>query len=120
MQLINQLYSIKSQNITDNNICYKIAFFTENFIFKAHFPNNPITPGVCLIQICVELFEILKNRTFNINILKNIKFTAPINPIEVPEVDVLISFSEKGGLFHLKAKMEKGGQVFTKINMVLA
>ena len=120
MQLINHLYYLKSRNIESSKATFRVAFNAEHFIYKAHFPNNPITPGVCLIQMLVEIFEEWQDRKFAIRTLKNVKFTAPINPLEVPEANVLIEFSENENNFHLRATVEENDVVFTKISMVVA
>ena len=33
-----------------------IRLLPDNVIYKAHFPEKPITPGVCIVQMAVELF----------------------------------------------------------------
>ena len=120
MILKDNFFTIKSQEITDKKADFRIKLNAESFVYQAHFPNNPITPGVLLIQIITELFGSLKGRKFNINTLKSVKFTAPINPMEFPEVDFSLDFSENECLCHVKAVIFETKTVFAKISMVLA
>ena len=57
MKLLNSLYSIRSKDVTDSFVRYDIHLDASHFIYQAHFPGDPITPGVCIIQIAKELLE---------------------------------------------------------------
>ncbi|MDR1225307.1 MAG: hypothetical protein LBK47_00200 [Prevotellaceae bacterium] len=119
MILKDNLYTIKSQNASENKAGFRVALHAESFIYKAHFPNNPITPGVCLIQMVVELFGVLRGADFRIKTLKNVKFTAPISPLAFPEVDVALDFSENENRWQIKAIVKESDTVFAKISTIL-
>lgn len=119
MILKDNFFTVKNQNIADGKAEFRIKLNAENFIYQAHFPNNPITPGVCLIQISTELFAMLKGENFNIKTLKNVKFIAPINPLEFPEVDFLLDFAENENLWLVKVLIKEKETIFAKISMVL-
>ena len=59
-------------------------------IYQAHFPGEPITPGVCIVQIGKEVIEDLLleqssvSRRLEIIKAKNIKFLSVISPNETP------------------------------------
>ena len=57
MQLLNNLYTIVAKDIPDDKISYNIKLDANHFIYQVHFPNEPITPGACIIQIAKELLE---------------------------------------------------------------
>lgn len=82
MKLQNNLYTIVERN--DNN--FRIALNAEDIIYKAHFPEQPITPGVCIIQIASELLNVYFNRDISLSEVVNAKFLSVINPIETEEV----------------------------------
>ena len=119
MILKDTFFTIKNQRIRDGKAEFRVKLNAENFIYQAHFPNNPITPGVCLIQMATELFNSLKGASFCIKILKNVKFTAPINPLEFPEVDFLLEFAENENLWQVKVLIKESETVFAKISLVL-
>ena len=120
MILKDNFYTIEKQEFADNKAEFRIKLNADSFIYQAHFPSNPITPGVCLIQIATELFGFLKGGKFNIKVLKNVKFTAPINPLEFPEVDFLLDFSEKEDFWQVKVVIKENETVFAKISMILS
>ena len=57
-------------------------------IYAAHFPGHPITPGVTIVQIAVELLSLESGRTLDITQAKNIKFLVPV----IPEGHTRLSF----------------------------
>ena len=57
MKFLNNLYHIVSKDVVDASIRYNIHLDASHFIYQAHFPDEPITPGVCIIQIAKELLE---------------------------------------------------------------
>ncbi|MDN3675347.1 3-hydroxyacyl-ACP dehydratase [Flavobacterium branchiarum] len=55
-------------------------------VFKGHFPDNPIMPGVCMIQIIKEISETITKSSLMMQTLSNVKFMALINPEVTPEL----------------------------------
>lgn len=79
------IYNILSLQKCGNGYSAQVSFDPEHIIYKAHFPNNPITPGVILLQICkecvmriIQLQEDISNVI--ISNIKMIKFTNFIIP----------------------------------------
>lgn len=82
MKLLDNLYKIDEHNETS----FRISLDAESAIYKAHFPEQPITPGVCIIQTATELFKILLDKELELEEVVNAKFLSVINPLETPEV----------------------------------
>ena len=120
MRLTDNFFTIRNQIVSEGKAEFRVKLNMENFVYQAHFPNNPITPGVCLIQMAVELFEALKGKKFSIKSLKSVKFTAPISPLEFPEVDFVLEFTENENLWQLKILIKEKETVFAKMSLVLA
>jgi 3-hydroxyacyl-[acyl-carrier-protein] dehydratase len=122
MILKDELFTVKKQNITAGKVGkadFRIKWNVESFIYRAHFPGNPVTPGVCLIQTVVELFGLSQGADFGIKTLKNVKFTAPVNPLDSDETDFSIEFSENETLWQIKAIVKENDVVFAKMSMIL-
>ncbi|MDR2835082.1 MAG: hydroxymyristoyl-ACP dehydratase [Bacteroidales bacterium] len=96
MKLLNSFFKII--NFYSENIQYSfiLELNPEHEIYKAHFPNNPITPGVCILQIVKECCAIylFENKEIQINKIKTIKFLNPINPLENPIIFVNIQIEQ--------------------------
>lgn len=86
MLLRNNLYTISQKEINGLNGCFTIELNSSHFIYLAHFPEEPITPGVCIVQIGQELLELLleesclKKYRLEIKKVKNVKFLSVISP----------------------------------------
>jgi 3-hydroxyacyl-[acyl-carrier-protein] dehydratase len=55
MRLINDFYSVKETQNVDGMMNFTVRLNANHFIYAAHFPENPVTPGVCITQIAKEL-----------------------------------------------------------------
>jgi len=86
MRLQNELYEIIDLQREGERMWAEIRLNASHFIYRAHFPNEPITPGVCIIQIARELLENYLERNLQITEVKNVKFLSVISPIETPRV----------------------------------
>lgn len=84
MILKNNLYRIKS--VCKESKSFEIELLKDCFIYKAHFPEQPITPGVCIIQIAGELLEELTGYHARLSSISNAKFLAVIDPDKTPSV----------------------------------
>lgn len=86
MLLRNNLYTISQKEIDGLYGCFTIELNSSHFIYLAHFPEEPITPGVCIVQIGQELLELfleesfLKKYRLEIKRVKNVKFLSVISP----------------------------------------
>lgn len=86
MLLRNNLYTISQKEIDGLDGCFTIELNSSHFIYLAHFPEEPITPGVCIVQIGQELLELLleesclKKYRLEIKKVKNVKFLSVISP----------------------------------------
>lgn len=80
MKLKNKLYKIKSWDVEEK--AFQIELVPDCIIYKAHFPEQPITPGVCIIQIAEELLEECLERKVMLKSVGNAKFLAVISPDE--------------------------------------
>lgn len=60
-------------------------------VFEGHFPNNPITPGVCMMQIIKEVTEGFVLKDLFLSKVSNVKFMATINPFINPILDLSLN-----------------------------
>ena len=61
-----------------------VRLLPESPVYRGHFPGYPITPGVCLVEIALELMEEMAGQAGKVRLVaaKNIKFTSPVLPSE--------------------------------------
>ena len=119
MILINDFYSIKETQKIDGGVNFAVRLNADHFIYAAHFPENPITPGVCITQMVKELTEETVQTPLSLKVAKNIKFTQIINPLLYPEVTFALSIQQdddKNG-YKVNATVAKDNIIFTKLSL---
>ena len=85
--LLKDFYKVISLEENDSQKYLAIIFVNEKHeVFKGHFPDNPIMPGVCMMQIIKELTEQITESSLVMQRLTNVKFMALINPEATPEL----------------------------------
>lgn len=117
--LIPHFYSVKEFNFTDNKLKSIIELNPEHDVFKGHFPNNPVTPGVCMLQILKELTEQATNTNLFIKECSNVKFMALINPETNPILAITIDINPLEENFKIKASANFDETVALKVNALL-
>ncbi|KPE51320.1 3-hydroxyacyl-ACP dehydratase [Chryseobacterium indologenes] len=93
--LLTDFYTLKSYEKAENgSFTAYISLHKEHDIFKGHFPGNPVTPGVCMMQIVKELTEEFTSSALFLKMASNVKFMAIINPFETPDLKLQLDISE--------------------------
>jgi 3-hydroxyacyl-[acyl-carrier-protein] dehydratase len=104
------------QDIDNGQHLVNIALARENEIFKAHFPNLPIVPGACLVQISKEFIEEKLQQKIQIIRFKNLKFLKTINPDEFPEITLTFSYQKNEENFTASITYSKNEDLFCKLD----
>ena len=63
-------------------------------IFDGHFPNQPIVPGVCMLQIVKEILESTLSFSIQLKSADFIKFLKFINPNEISNINIELHYVE--------------------------
>lgn len=85
--LLKDFYEVQLiDKISDQKFVATILLNEKHEIFKGHFPGNPVTPGVCMMQIIKELTQNVTGFSLQLKSSSNVKFMALINPEETPEL----------------------------------
>lgn len=123
MKLKNELYKIKEKTVTSAEVCYDILLNPEHFIYKAHFPGEPITPGVCIMQIAKELLEETVETALRIVKVKNVKFLSVMTPRQSTEANYRIGKiirDDASETVKAQAVVTSAGEIKAKISFTCA
>lgn len=116
---IGGLYSIISKEITDDGVVFHLHLNPECIIYKAHFPEQPITPGVCITQIAVELAEIVVGHSLQMIGIKNVKFLSIMTPDSLTEVTYSITIkSSDDKETRIQAVAQSDDVVYAKMSLI--
>lgn len=117
MILKDQLYTITGQHEEDEKTVVTVRLNPECFIYKAHFPGNPITPGVCIVQAASEVLGSVLGNNLEITEVKDAKFTNILSPVQNKEADfVFNSIEQSDDAIKAKVDVKAGDEVFTVIS----
>ena len=78
--LKNNLYIIKRISEAGSSIEALVELDEHHKIFEGHFPDNPVLPGACMIQMVKELLETFFGRNLQLTKADDIKFSAIVDP----------------------------------------
>lgn len=119
--LKDNFYTLQETS-TDTDGCYvcKVRWNASHEIYQVHFKGNPITPGVCIVQIGKELSEWLNGYLLMITEIKNLKFLNVIIPHEFPEVNFQLAFTcnEEDKTLSAKILVFSGEMIFAKCSIL--
>lgn len=91
MLLQSNFYSIISLTRTEQDLNAEICINPEHKIFEGHFPDQPVVPGVCMIQIIKELTEHILNSSVRLQTAVQVKFLQLLIPAKEETVKVQIA-----------------------------
>ena len=92
-----------------------VVLLDDSEIYKAHFPGFPVTPGVCIVGMAVELASALVGRKLELSEAKDIKFVTPIFPKGETVIDFEISLEGET----LKASVSEAGEPCARMTITV-
>lgn len=122
MQLKNKLYTITAKETDgETSATFELRLDPECFIYKAHFPGQPITPGVCIVQTAKELLEEMTGKALDIVFAKNVKFLSVVTPTDYPTLVYNINkvaWSEDGQEVKAQMAVSSSTEAKAKVSLV--
>jgi 3-hydroxyacyl-[acyl-carrier-protein] dehydratase len=78
--LNNAIYTVIALDHTNTAVNAVLEINEHNDIFKGHFPDHPVLPGACMLQIVKEVFENVMGKNYQLQKADNLKFLTLIDP----------------------------------------
>ena len=101
--LIQDYYIIKGCTPVHDTTVFHIHLNENSIIYQGHFPEKPVSPGVCNIQMIKECTENLCKKELRISNLQLCRLTTLITPQTHPDLDITIQLNETNGIYKLQA-----------------
>lgn len=101
MQL-KDFYTLNNLTVNEELVTAIITINKNHQIFKGHFPGNPVTPGVCMMQIIKEITEKVVGTKLMMTSSSNIKFMAIINPEITPDLTLIMEVTKTDDGYKIK------------------
>lgn len=120
MILLNDFFTINDKVSSETEIWAELFIDANHKIFEGHFPNQPVVPGVCMMQMIKEIYEEVTGKTTNLVQAAELKFLAVINPLENNLVHATIKIAEEeSGQVKIAASLFKDDLVHFKCKALL-
>ncbi len=98
-------------NETKETVSFRLNVNINHAVFKGHFPDKPVVPGVCTISLVRELTEISVDQAITFRTIQQCKFTGMIIPDDNC-IDVIIKKKNEDSIY---AEVVQSGQVVFKM-----
>lgn len=83
-------------------------------IFKGHFPDNPILPGVCMMQMVKEVAEAYTSKKIRLLLAQDLKFLSVIHPAENTMIRMELKINVEDERIRIVAQLLDNATVFFK------
>lgn len=119
--LQGDFFTIDQQETTETSIRSNISLNVEHPIYQGHFPQQPVVPGVCMMQILAELITNALKQKVALKKASQAKFLIPIIPQKNPALAVQIKYNKnEDGSYKINASILNGETTFFKFKGILA
>lgn len=117
--MIKDYYTINEIVQKEGVTLFHISLCPDSIVYEGHFPGEPVSPGVCNIQMIKECAEQVAGKSLLLNNLQQCRLTTLMTPVQHPQVEVNIHLEEKGDAYKLKATIGKGEEVYLDLKAEL-
>jgi len=115
MILLNDFFTINNKESSDTEIWAELFINADHTIFEGHFPNQPVVPGVCMMQMIKEILEEVIGKETNLINAADMKFLAVIDPQKNNLVHASIKYTvPENGIINITASIFKDDLIHFK------
>ena len=91
-ELLTGFYNIiESENINDKDWVVQVRLNPQHSVYGGHFPQHPVVPGVCMLQIIKECIEEIYRAPLQYKQIASCKFLSAVNPNEAVDLRFLLA-----------------------------
>ena len=113
--LLNNFFTITDTVSSATEIWAELFINADHKIFEGHFPDQPVVPGVCMMQMVKEILEQVIGKKMNLVKAAEMKFLAVINPLENNLIHASIKYAaDETGAINITATLFKDELIYFK------
>ena len=113
---MQKTYLVLEVHENEDDINYLIDIDFSHPVFKGHFPEKPVFPGVMMCDIVRHLVSDKLGIRVQLMLAKNIKFLRMIVPSEDDTYNVKISIIEDQEKYNIRAIISQNDDAYFKLN----
>jgi 3-hydroxyacyl-[acyl-carrier-protein] dehydratase len=120
LMLSPNFFKISDLALTPNTLHATLQLNAAHGIFAGHFPDLPVVPGVCLMQMVKETAEQALQQQFVLRRADHLKFLLVVNPHQVPSLQLQLKYALKDdNSVAIDAQLTEAGTAYFKMKATL-
>lgn len=113
--VFNNLISFgKLSLLASNNYLVPITINAESEVFKGHFPNQPVMPGVVQMELVKRAIELALELKIEMVAASNVKFLKMLIPQQHSEAELYFTIASTANLYKVKAQLKINNEIYFK------
>jgi 3-hydroxyacyl-[acyl-carrier-protein] dehydratase len=105
---MDNYFSIASENIDGFSGLFAVRLNPDCKVYEGHFPGEPVSPGVCNIEMLLECAEKVIGFPLRMVKLTRCRLTTLITPLTHADLELKIALTPKEDRWVLAAEIGKG------------
>jgi 3-hydroxyacyl-[acyl-carrier-protein] dehydratase len=114
--LLKDFYSVVSSTELAGEFITEVKINKDHDLYRGHFPDRPVTPGVILMQLFKEEAERRSNKKLQLATAANVKFMAVVDPNICEMLILQSSIVSENGILKLKGIAKQNDTISLKIS----
>ena len=109
-------YKIDHRDVEGNESLFSIRLLPDYCAYAGHFPGNPVSPGVCNIQMIKECAESLTGQRLFLAFINKCRFSAVVTPQTTPQLQLRMHLSKAEDLYKVRATLFDDSTTYVDFN----
>ena len=118
MKVLEELITVERaafENVDGNlRVAATLAARRDSAVYRGHFPSQPVTPGVLMLQAVVELTAQAAGKELKLKKVNNVKYLAMMGPDEIDGCTLAATLTPEGTI---TATYTKDNTTYAKIKL---
>lgn len=114
--LLNRYFTINSVERHEEGTVFRVTLNPDHEIYKGHFRGNPISPGVCTVEMVKECAQQIADAPLSFANIKNCRFISLLTPASEEELQILVSLTESEEGYAIKANVDGQEQAYLTLS----
>lgn len=118
MKVLEELIKVERaafENVDGNlRVAATLAARRDSAVYRGHFPSQPVTPGVLMLQAVVELTAQAAGKELKLKKVNNVKYLSMMGPDEIDGCTLAATLTPEGTI---TATYTKDNTTYAKIKL---
>ena len=113
--LLGSFFAVVASTATPGQLRAQLRLNAHHAVFSGHFPGQPVVPGVCVLAMLKEVLAQHLGKALLLRHCGHVKFVHPINPLAMPELDLLVDYSSSSYCLDFRASLQYREQALCRV-----